>query len=302
MKKVLLIIPLLLVFGCVQQEEPTPTEPSFSIIVLPDTQVYSLYYPEIFTNQTQWIINNKDSLNIQFVIHEGDIVNNWNSTPEWDNANYSLSLLDKNTPYSVIPGNHDHSTTKYNEYFPVARFSSNSWWGGNYSENDNNYQLLTIGQDDYLFISLDFCPTSDEIKWANEILTNHSNRKVILTTHAYLDDTTETRTPHTCGNTDYIWNDLVKQYDNLKIVLCGHEHDPGEDGQAYRMDYNLAGKPVHQILADYQDSPSGGNGWLRIMEFVPSEDKIYVKTYSPYLNKYNTDSAAQFTLNYEMKG
>jgi hypothetical protein len=57
---------------------------------------------------------------------------------------------------------------------------------------------------------------------------------------------------------------------------------------------------VYQLLSDYQDWPSGGNGYLRIMEFVPSENKIYVKTYSPYLDQYDNDSANQFELYYSM--
>jgi len=34
------------------------------------------------------------------------------------------------------------------------------------------------------------------------------------------------------------------------------------------------------------------------MKFVPSEGKIYVKTYSPYLDQYETDSNSEFTLDY----
>ncbi len=45
---------------------------------------------------------------------------------------------------------------------------------------------------------------------------------------------------------------------------------------------------------------NGGNGYLRILDFRPVEDKIYVKTFSPYLNQYQTDAASQFTLDYDM--
>jgi hypothetical protein len=47
----------------------------FAIIVLPDTQFYSQSYPTIFSNQTQWIADNVEDMNILFVLHEGDIVN-----------------------------------------------------------------------------------------------------------------------------------------------------------------------------------------------------------------------------------
>jgi len=66
----------------------------FTIVVLPDTQIYAQSHPDIFTSQTQWIVDNKEALNIVFVTHEGDIVQNWNSITEWERANTSMSLLD----------------------------------------------------------------------------------------------------------------------------------------------------------------------------------------------------------------
>ncbi len=77
---------------------------NFTIIVLPDTQYYSEGYPSIFDSQTQWIIENKESLNIVFVTHLGDIVDHWWVPEEFENANNSLSKLDGNVPYGVLPG------------------------------------------------------------------------------------------------------------------------------------------------------------------------------------------------------
>ncbi len=51
-----------------------PAAPEFTIVALPDTQHYSEAFPGIFKSQTQWIVDNKDSRNIVFVTHEGDIV------------------------------------------------------------------------------------------------------------------------------------------------------------------------------------------------------------------------------------
>jgi len=270
------------------------SEGEFTIIVLPDTQKYSQDYPEIFSSQTQWIVDNKDELNIKFVIHEGDIVDDSNEIEQWNNANESLSILDENSiPYSVIRGNHDKGTELYKGYFPASRFSDESWWGGEHKNNTNNFQLLTIGEKEFLFINLDVCPEEDEIKWADEVLKNYSNRKAILTTHAYLDDNAE-RNVHVCNNTEYIW-DLIKKHENLQIVLCGHVH-----AEAQRTDLNDAGKKVHQLLADYQDEENGGNGWLRILQFSPKEDKIYAETYSPYLKAYQTDEDSEFVLDYEL--
>lgn len=289
----------------------------FTIVVLPDTQKYVVggAYPEIFTAQTQWITDNKDTLNIVFVTHEGDIVDTWNSTTEWDYVNTSMSLLDGAVPYGVVPGDHDHqgedpdgSTQYYELYFPASRFEAYPWWGAGYNNNTNNYQLMTIGRQDFIFFGMDFCPSQDELDWANLILTTYSGRKAILTTHALLDTSAQyygssdfsrypNGDPNPTGDTSFIWNDLIRNHENLQFVLCGHMH-----GEAKRTDDNLAGKPVHQLLANYQGRPNGGNGWLRIMRFVPLENKVYVQTYSPWLDQYETDADSQFTLDYTMNG
>jgi hypothetical protein len=45
---------------------------------------------------------------------------------------------------------------------------------------------------------------------------------------------------------------------------------------------------------------NGGDGWLRIHEFVPASNVINVKTYSPYIDQYETNGDSQFPLNYNM--
>ena len=46
---------------------------NFTVVVLPDTQYYSSF-PDVFDNQTQWIVDNVQDLNMVFVTHEGDII------------------------------------------------------------------------------------------------------------------------------------------------------------------------------------------------------------------------------------
>lgn len=293
---------------------------NFTIIVLPDTQNYvtSSARAAIFTNQTEWIVANKDKLNIKFVIHEGDIVSDPYNPAQWDYADASLIVLDDNDiPYSVVPGNHEHTSSddptssvhsNYNNYFPWWRYAGKPWYGGRYSGYSNNFQKMTIGEEKYIFISIDWCPASDELDWMNGVLNTYPDRKAIITTHSYLDDAANTTQSgnsrcnrYGTGNTTYIWNQ-IKQHKNAQIVLCGHEHDgpSNNDGEEKRTDLNDYGLPVYQMLANYQGYSNGGNGYLRILEFAPAEDKIYVKTYSPYLDSYRTGYKSQFVLDYEM--
>ena len=89
----------------IDQQSQGPED--FAVVALPDTQFYSESYPWIFDNQTQWIVNSADAMNIVFVTHEGDIVNNAGVSLQWQRADHSLNILEGNVPWAVLPGNHD---------------------------------------------------------------------------------------------------------------------------------------------------------------------------------------------------
>jgi len=272
---------------------------NFTIVVLPDTQRYSASYPAIYTNQTQWIVNNAGALNIVFVTHEGDIVDSLSSITQWDRANASMSLLDAaNIPYGLAAGNHDIdysglTITNYNTYFPYSRYSAEAWYGGAYNTvNTNSYQLFTVGEDEYLIFHLQIGLNSTITDWANTVIANHPNSRIIIVTHRYM---TTSLTLEAEGT--LIWNNLIVPHsDQIFLILCGHH------SREYMKTDVVNGHTVYQLLADYQTDSNGGNGWLRMLDFRPAEDKIYVKTFSPYLNQYETDSDSQFTLNYDMTG
>ena len=97
------------------------------------------------------------------------------------------------------------------------------------------------------------------------------------------------------GNSgEAVWNKLIKKNSQIFMVLCGHWANAG--GEWYQVSGNDAGQPVLEILADYQARENGGNGWLRLITFVPQENQIEFRTYSPSLDQYETDADSQFTL------
>ena len=270
--------------------------PEFTIIALPDTQHYSEAYPAVFTSQTQWIVDNKAARNIVFVTHEGDIVEHNGLASEWDRANQSMSLLDNVVPYGMGPGNHDQPTTLYNQYFPYTRYVSQPWYGGHYQNlNDNNYQLFSGGGIDFVIVHLAFCPPTGAVTWADSIFKTYPNRVGIVTTHGYLNASAQ-RTVGGCTNTQYLWDGLALPNPNLHFMLSGHVHD-----ESRRSDV-ANGHLVFQMLADYQDRATGGEGWLRILRFVPADDKVYVQTFSPWLNRFESDANSEFALDFPMGG
>jgi hypothetical protein len=242
---------------------------TFSIILLPDTQIYSELYPDIFADQTRWVVQNKDALNIVYVAHEGDIVNTANSIDQWGNADAAMSLLEDPTttglddgiPYGVLPGNHDlplyTSPTYYSDYFGTTRFNGRGYYGGAYMQ-----------------------------------LKAFTNRRGIIVSHSILNE----------GGTQTSWTsegqsifNALSDNPNLFLTLCGHMH-----GEGRRTDTGTHGNTIYSLLADYQDRTLGGNGLLRILEFMPSENVIIVKTYSPWTHSYETDGDSRFVLDYDM--
>ena len=53
---------------------------------------------------------------------------------------------------------------------------------------------------------------------------------------------------------------------------------------------------MHQMLSNYQMLESGGDGWLRILKFMPGERKLIVRTYSPWLKKFYDHPKQSFDL------
>jgi hypothetical protein len=270
--------------------------PEFTIIALPDTQSYSEGYPEIFTAQTRWIVDNAAARNIVFVTHVGDVVDHEDDHAEWLAANRSMSLLDGRVPYGIAPGNHDRPTVLFNSYFPYTRYQGRAWYGGHFRDsNDSSYQLFSGGGIDFVIVHLEFCPPPEAVAWADGVLKAHPARVGIVTTHGYLGLLGE-RSVLSCRNTQYLWDGLAVPNPNLRFLLCGHAH-----GEIRRAD-TVDGRSVFQLLADYQDRPNGGDGWLRILRFVPGDDKVYVQTFSPTLNRFETDADSQFALDFGMGG
>ncbi len=126
----------------------------FTLIVLPDTQVYARHYPEIFYKQTEWIKGNAGKENIVFVSHVGDIVEDGSTQPqEWEVANKAMSVLDGVVPWAVAIGNHDYDTanvsdgpvTNFLKYFGPHRLSKYPWYGGSSPDGVNSYQFFSGG-------------------------------------------------------------------------------------------------------------------------------------------------------------
>lgn len=293
----------------------------FSVVVLPDTQNYSYANQAVLETQLEWVRDSVDELGTAFTLQVGDLVSEWNIPHHWQSVSRAFEILDRAAvPYTVLPGNHDFDNTsadmsEFNSSFPPARFARAAWnsgstrYGGYLGEhrfgedpidrgNADNYALFTAGGVDFLVLNLEWEAPAYALDWADRVLDVYPDRTVIMATHSFLTvDGLRLTTPQRSGGTSTaaLWNDFVSTHCQVRLVVSGHFSD-SRLGEAHRTDVNACGQPVQQILTNYQGRPNGGDGWLRYYTFDPAANTLRATTYSPHLDRFETDADSDFTL------
>ncbi|MGJ3234019.1 metallophosphoesterase [Marivirga sp.] len=313
------LIPFILSNGACTSKSEIAT-----IVLLPDTQYYAEKYPDILMSQVDWILDNKSS--IDFVLHQGDLTQN-NNKEEWQLVQSAFDKLNNEAPYMLAVGNHDmgsqpgkfadtRNTDMYNHYFPYDKMSEMRGFGGTYSVGnmDNVFYEFEAGNHKWLVMSLEFGPSDDVLKWANQIVEEHPERTVILNTHSYMySDSTRQNlgdswrpqaygigkdSTKTVNDGEQIWQKFVRKQPNVRFVFSGHILNTGIGSL---ISINDAGNHVYQFLANYQSevkgSENGGNGYLRILKLDFKSNQMKVDTYSPYLDQYMDVEGQSFTIN-----
>ncbi|WP_197528969.1 lamin tail domain-containing protein [Aeoliella mucimassa] len=194
--------------------EPSP-DAAWSMVVMPDSQNYVKNSADvhILREMNEWIRDQRDAFNIQLVMHEGDIVNNNNtSTPtsgnqtgdqQWQNAKAAMSVLDGVVPYVFSPGNHDYGTTsaqtretQFNDYFretdnPLVDPAQ----GGILVDTlipgqlDSAYFEFTAPDGrEMLILTLEWGPRQYVVNAANRVMSDpkYADHTAIMMTHAYM--------------------------------------------------------------------------------------------------------------------
>jgi hypothetical protein len=299
------------------------------IAVIPDTQSYTKDPANhaLLLQQTQWIAENSGTENIAFITHVGDVIQSGGGRgagrsesqliEQWQFADENYKQFDGSTPYSIAYGNHDFDTfadssagsSRAQSYFGASRYEMYDWFGGSSPDGENFYQFFEIGGQRLMHVAIKFQPDQQTLDWVGE-LVRETNLPTIISTHAYLVDagtargggTDEVEAGHDpIGET--IWNGLVRSTDQIFMVICGHNHsgvnitvsgEYSEDGEHHQISFNDAGREVYEILADYQDYPNGGDGWFQLVDLDPDAARISVRTWSPFLNKYQEDPMSQY--------
>lgn len=284
----------------------------FTIVVLPDTQIYTIEgrnLEQYFHDQTQWVRDNRKAYNIVGVIHNGDVINNEPQIYQWQVADAALKRLEKpepglpdGVPWGVGVGNHDNkltgdntviNTDKFNQYFGVNRFAGRAYYGGHYgTKNDHSWVTFSAGGLDFVVVSLmyELDPDPAAIAWARSIFQMHPKAFGILNTHYLLN-----AAANFSAQSRMIYQAL-RDLPNVQLMTGGHISNESRRVDTYQ------GNVINSMLADYQGRDLGGGGFLRIWEFSPASQTVSVRTYSPSLDKFETDANSEFMLDVDLRG
>lgn len=267
------------------------SEYDFTIAWESDTQYYN---EQFFQHQTaihDYVLAQQENQNIQYLIHTGDIVDDYDQPYQWANADPEYARLDDaGLPYGVLAGNHDVGSglsdySQFSRFFGQARYESNPWYGESFQDNRGHYDLITAGGIDFVMLYMGWDPQLDAIAWMNEVLAKYPERVAVINLHEFM------LTTGGLGPVpQQILDEVVATNPNVRMVLSGHYHDAFT--RVDQFDDDGDGSPdrdVYSMLFDYQGLPEGGLGYLRLMQFDNEGQSMRVRTYSPSLDVYNSD-------------
>ena len=273
----------------VEAAKPNANGQNFSIIWITDTQYLTESHPALNNNLCQWIVQNKDTYNVQMVVHTGDIVNQEANATQWTSANQSMSiLLADQIPYCWDTGNHDYNATcwignQYAAFNPETMEAKPYWVSDDFGGMNTAVHFNASGQD-WLIVNLAFQANDSALKWANNILDANPQAHAIVATHAYLNRAGEYEQWATNFKTK-----VLDTHASVFLTLSGHYYPTS--GLRTRVGER------DELLFNQQDAYGQmGAESARILIFNPAQGTIKVQTYSLYLNQFVEDSDNSFTL------
>lgn len=230
----------------------------FSIVILPDTQGYTLNnnykngsdssceHPckgsecghDLYQKQADWIVEHQSDYNVKIVLHMGDVAN--------DNCDYQYELAQSvqktfanaNIPYTIATGNHEykqgdsgksaaargrtHFGTYFNDKIIKEQFKGKdlSWFKGFHSTG-SMYATFDVGNLKFAVIALEYAPRKDILCWADNLIQNElKDRYIILTTHAYLRTNNRSNSYGTTNKFGYFTGNTIRYNDSISNILA----------------------------------------------------------------------------------
>jgi len=163
--------------------------------------------------------------NARFLVHAGDLINNWDNDAQWGEWHRAMSFLSRSIPSIPTPGNHEYGRienipTLTKHWQPTFTLPTHGPKGYQEATYFVDYQGLRM-------ISLDSNRvTPEQTEWLEETLKKNPNKWTILTFHHPVLSAAKGRDNVRLRET---WQPLIEKY-KVDMVLNGHDHTYARSG------------------------------------------------------------------------
>ena len=237
---------------------------SFSIIQITDTQFLSQSYPQLYNNLTKWIVANSHPLNLQMVIHTGDIVNIPYKKGQWANANNAMMILYNNSvPYCWDAGNHDLQNTQTKNYTYIGEnysafnpdiMKSKPYWVSSIYDGTSTAVKFSFKNYRFLVINVQFDANDSAMTWMKNLIAANPQANIIVATHNFLNGNAKygfVKSPK-----DVTWAKnfelILNKYPNVFMTLNGHDIGSASPCAEKNVQYQREGVNREEIFFNMQ--------------------------------------------------
>lgn len=299
---------------------------SHYLVVVGDIQEYTRQpeYMDDFRASMDWLrIQNSFFGNIDGILQVGDITDE-NAGWQWDNAFLVLRPVAETIPVIAVTGNHDYTwlrnegdmftyipdrgSTLFNSYRLPIRSPLAIVAAYEAGSRENVIYSLRLGGRTAYIVALEFGPRPEVVEWAGEFISINQEADFYLLTHEWLTRNgglvsdsesysfmqfgTDGRATAPSG----IWNSIVRPYDNVIAVICGHN-----GFVASLFTPNDAGREVPQILFNLQYQEHGGDSMLQLWEMPEGSDSVHTAVYNIRKKSFCDDPATRISFSRSRK-
>lgn len=294
---------------------------SHYIAVIGDIQSYTMgsEFMPYFKASMDWLVIQQSFFgNIDAVLQVGDMTNN-NDETEWNRALLALRGVAMRMPVIAVPGNHDYDWAKEDgDLYKLIRSRASSGFDSHSlpvstamtvvdtydaGSRHNAVYSLTIGGRRACVVAMEFGPRRAVVEWARRHIAANPSVDFYILTHEWLtpkgavslrqtwcDGVSQFATDESVMSPGEIFQSIVKPYDNVIAVICGHHQFV-----KYLESPNDVGRPVPQMMFNLQYQDNGGNGMLQLWELPQGSDSVYTYVYKTIERFHHPDFATRIS-------
>ena len=256
-----------------------------------------------FGRMVQWVLDNRERENIDFVLHVGDAIAHGPPMPldascfeggrcleagcnceafaavpvEWARFDAQWRRLDHEVPYAIVRGNHDNTgigdpespsfTEGFSQHYGLEQMRGLPSYHASYPGADDTAHVwvFDLGPERVVVIGMSHRPGLKQIVWARGVLSDPelSGLPVIMLAHQFF-----LGLPIRYDKPTPSWEIVVDNAERIPIAVWGHIA-PGKIDVV-----DIRGHATLRIRTNWQGSPTPIQSRMNLMRFYMGPDSI----------------------------